>query len=159
MRRARGPLLAALLGLCTVLVGCTRSRPLLYLDDIWNSYYVRNTCYLYLPKAERDPGLKDCLARQIAALNAFNQALRLQLRTQPACTQVELANPLPVPAPPAGKRFWRVLISLDDLSGHREKWDLMAPEEAGMRHGAGDAAAIAHEVCTLASGHDDRDTI
>ena len=147
-----GPLTALLVLTC--MAGCMRSRPLIYLDDEWNTAYTRNTCYLYLPQADRDPGLGDCLARQAAALQAFTQALRAQLRTQSACAAVLIANPDVAQLAPPGKGFWRLLLSLDDLQGRQEKWDLMRPENGGIRHGAGDAAAMARDVCTVAGGHD-----
>ncbi len=152
----RGPWLAALLVLAGVTAGCMRARQVVYLDDEWNSTYARNSCYLYLPKADRDPGLDDCLTRQDAALRAFVQSLRSQLRAQPACAAVSMANPVAVQAPPPGRGFWRLLVSLGDLQGRREKWDLMRPENGGIVHGAGDAAAIARDICLIASGHDNK---
>ena len=146
----QGGLVVALLALAAVLAGCQRSRPVIYLDDGWNALYVKNTCYLYLPKGNRDPGLDACLERQLKAQQDFAQALRAQLRIQPACAAVLIANPDAGREAPTGGGFWRLLINQDDLEGRREKWDLMRPQRAGIVHGAGDAATIARDVCTTA---------
>ena len=141
-----------LLALLCLLAGCTRQKPVIYLDHEWNAYYAKNTCYLYLPKADRDPGLQACLARQTGALQDFEKALLSGIATGASCAGVVLANLKDAQAPPADRGFWRLLISLDDPAGKREPWDLMSPGSAAIKHGTGNAGQTARDVCAIATG-------
>jgi hypothetical protein len=134
------------------LAACSRHGPVIYLDHEWSLYYAKNTCYLYLPLGDRDPGLQPCLARQIRAFQDFERALLAQLAAHPGCAGVTVANRTGEQGPPAGTKFWRLLISLDDPEGKHEPWDLMSPRGSGIRHGTGGAGEIAQEVCAIASG-------
>ena len=125
---------------------------MVYLDHEWSLYYAKNTCYLTLPKADRDPGLEPCLARQIQGFERFEHALLSDLGGgQPACAGV-VTGRLTGDQPPPNTRFWRLLISLDDPEGKREPWDLMSPASPRILHGAGAAHEIAADVCAIASG-------
>jgi hypothetical protein len=142
-----------LLTLLGVLAGCSRGKPAIYLDSEWSEYYAKNSCYLLLPKGGRDPGLEPCLTRQSQAFDSFKRALLPQLGgAHPGCTGVMVGIITGDHPPPAGARFWRLLISLDDPTGRREPWDLMSPTSPEIRHGAGGAREIAADVCAIASG-------
>jgi hypothetical protein len=141
----------SLLALLCVLAGCTRHKPVIYLDHEWSLYYAKNTCYLYLPQGDRDPGLEPCLNRQGHALQNFERALLSQLVAQPSCAGAVIANVADDQGPPSATGFWRLLISLDDSEGKREPWDLMSPQNPEIHHGAGDVREIARDVCALAS--------
>jgi hypothetical protein len=143
----------ALLLLLCVLGGCSRQKPVIYLDDEWSSYYAKNTCYMLLPLRDRDPGLDACVARQSQGLESFERALLSEMGgAHPACAGVVVGKLTGDRPPPADTRFWRLLISLDDPAGKREPWDLMSPASPAMRHGAGAAREIAGEVCAIATG-------
>jgi hypothetical protein len=143
----------ALLGLLCVLASCSRAKPAIYLDNEWSEYYARNTCYLTLPKADRDPGLEPCLARQTQALDGFERALLPQLGgAHPGCAGIVVGKITSDRPPPADTGFWRLLISLDDPTGQREPWDLMSPNGPRIHHGAGGAVEVARDVCDIASG-------
>ncbi len=142
-----------LASLC-LLAGCTRHKPVIYLDHEWSLYYARNSCYLYLPRGDRDPGLEACLTRQTRALKDFERALLADLGVQPACAGVMVAGD---PAPPATGGFWRLLVSLDDPEGKREPWDLMSPGKAAIQHGAGNAGEVTQEVCAIVNGRAPRE--
>jgi len=132
--------------------GCGRHKPVIYLDNEWSEYYAKNTCYLTMPKGNRDPGLEPCVARQSQALDSFERALLPQLGgAHPACAGVTIGT-ITADRPPASTGFWRLLISLDDPEGKREPWDLMAPEGPKIHHGAGAPPEISQAVCDIASG-------
>jgi len=146
---------ALLLTSLCVLASCGRHKPVIYLDNEWSQYYAKNTCYLFLPKGDRDPGLEPCVARQSRALENFEQAILPQLGgAHPACAGVVFGTITGERPPPADTSFWRLLISLDDPEGKREPWDLMSPAGPKIHHGAGDAPAIARDVCDIASGRE-----
>jgi hypothetical protein len=134
--------------LLCVLAGCIGRKPVVYLDHAWSLYYAKNNCYLNLPQGDRDPALQGCLSDEIHGLESFEKILLFQLGMQSDCAGVviEAAADRPVPQSP----FWRLLISLDDVEGKHENWDLMSPKSRGMRHGAGDAREIAQQVCAIA---------
>lgn len=137
-----------LLALLCALAGC--SKPAVYLDHEWSLYYAQNTCYLYLPKGDRDPELEPCLAHRVAALQRFEGELLPALAAQPDCTGIVVGN-LKDLQPQPTKGFWRLLISLDDTAGTLEPWDLMSPRSPPkIHHGRGGVREIAQEVCGIA---------
>ncbi len=138
----------SLLLLLCALAGC--SKPAVYLDHEWSLYYAQNTCYLYLPKGDRDPELEPCLAHRVDALERFERALLPALAGHPDCAGIVVGNLKDLqPAPTKG--FWRLLVSLDDTQGTLEPWDLMSPRSPKIHHGRGGVREIAQEVCGIAS--------
>ena len=137
--------------LCVLLSGCIRHKPVIYLDHAWSLNYAKNDCYLHLPQADRDPQLETCLEHQTRAFLSFERDLLAQLGAQPACAGTTIAPAAGGQAPPGAAGLWRLLLDLEDTDARREAWDLLGPANHEMHHGAGSAAEIAQEVCTIAA--------
>jgi len=138
---------------CLLAVGCVRHKPVIYLDHQWSAYYAKNSCYLYLPKGDRDPQLQECVSRQMLALEMFERSLLPQFASEPTCAGQVTPPRADQQAAPADTRFWRLLINLEDSGGRREHWDLMNPNGSAIAHGVGDSEEVARQVCAIVSGH------
>jgi len=144
--------------LLAALMSCARHKPIIYLDRDWSTTYARNTCLLFLPQGDTDPGLNACLQRQVHALESFERTLPAQFASHPACAGVRIANfnDNPVQQPATG--VWRLMLDLDDVEGIQERWDLIAPNTRDIRHGQGNAHQMVGDICSIASGHNTADT-
>jgi len=153
MPRALQPLVLAM-ALLGVLAGCVRHKPVIYLDRQWSTTYARNSCLLFLPQGDTDPGLPACLQRQVQALESFERTLPAQLAAHPACAGILFANFEGTPGGPPAAGTWRLMLDLDDVEGRREGWDLLGPDTQALRHGAGSAHEIAGQICAIARGRE-----
>jgi len=138
--------------LLAVLMSCVRHKPVIYLDREWSTTYARNTCLLFLPQGDTDPGLGACLQRQVHALESFERTLLSQFTSHPACAGIRRVNfeGDSVQLPTSG--VWRLLLDLDDVEGRHEQWDLISPNTREMHHGRGNAYEMAGAICSIASG-------
>jgi hypothetical protein len=134
-------LMLSALGTLLCLFGCTKTKPIVVVDDWWNVDFAKNGCEL-----------RGCIGDPVAEVRDFEARLSTSFATDESCHSAVLASffgPAGQSSNAASKAEWQLMLDFN-VGEASQSWKMVhRTGDKSYTTGEGNPKEIAHSICAV----------